>query len=96
MYIGYGARMALSVAIPLGMYADMFPGILSVGFVENILKLTPQSFLGTLATTCVQGALLNCIVLVFMTAVQSVQRAFCTPPEEPHGFAVIMPVASQD
>lgn len=91
LYIGYGGRMVLSVLFPIGMGVDMFPGMLSVSFVRNVLQLTPESFLGTLATTCVQGTLLNLILVVFMSVVQAFQRAFLRPPEEPRGFAVLMP-----
>ena len=97
LYIGYGARMALSIAFPIGVRADLFPGLISVGFVENVLKLEPQSFAGTFATTCVQGAILNTILVIFMAVVQGLQRLFCeSPPREVRGFAVIMPGSQAD
>ena len=35
LYIGYITRMALSVAFPLGMFLDMFPGLVSIAIVER-------------------------------------------------------------
>ena len=97
LYIGYGARMALSIAFPVGVRADLLPGMMSVGFVENVLKLEPASFAGTFVTTCVQGAILNTILFMFMCVVQALQRLVCEPPpQETRGFAVIMPGSQPD
>ena len=94
LYIEYGCRMTLSIAYPVVIAADLFPGVLSVGFVENLLTLNPKSFAGTFLTTCVQGAFLNTLLVVFLFVVQVTQRTFCKPPEEPRGFAVILPSAN--
>ena len=91
LYIGYGVRLGLSALFPLGMGVDMMPGMLSVNVVEGVLG-NARDFAGTLATTVVQGTLLNVILFFFMAAVYAVQRAFMRPPAAPPGFEVVMPV----
>jgi hypothetical protein len=89
--------MVLSIAFPIGVRADLLPGMMSVGFVETVLKMEPRSFAGTFATTCVQGAILNVILVMFMGIVQALQRGLCKPPpQETRGFAVIMPGSQPD
>lgn len=90
LYIGYGTRLLLSVAFPLGVGADMMPGMLSIGIVRG-MGLEPHGFEGTLATTVVQGTLLNLLLAFFMAGVYGVQKAFMAPPPAPKGFDVIMP-----
>src|SRR5688500_12202871 len=68
LYVGYGVRLALSVAFPIRMGVDLMPGLLSVRLVEES-GLAPRSFAGTFATTIVQGALLNVLLALFMTLV---------------------------
>ena len=34
MYIGYAGRVLLSLAFPIGMFADMWPGVFSIAAVE--------------------------------------------------------------
>jgi hypothetical protein len=100
-YIGYGARLLLSLAFPLALVAppisvviftDVMPGVLSFNAVKA-LGVKPESFPGTLLTTMVQGALLNAIVIVFMLLVYAVQRTTMKPPPErsPRGFDVVLP-----
>ena len=84
-------RLGLSVLFPLGMGADLFPGMLAVETVKSYLGLDPHSFEGTLATTVVQGTFLNVILAVFMYQVYWFQRLFMKPPEAPQGFEVVMP-----
>jgi hypothetical protein len=91
LHIGYGVRVGLSIAFPIGMGADMMPGLLSVGFVERMLG-NARDFTGTLATTIVQGTLLNIILLLFMAIVYAVQKTFMRAPEAAPGFEVVMPV----
>ena len=101
LYIGYGVRLGLSIAFPLGMGADVLPGILSVRVVEE-LGLDTRSFAGTLATTIVQGTLLNALIFLFMAAAYAIQRATMKPPPGPEvmrGFEVVvpaLPVAAND
>ena len=92
LYIGYGVRLALSLAFPIGMGADLFPGLLSVSLVEKS-GLRPYSFEGTLATTVVQGAILNVLVFLFMLLVYGIQRLTMKPPPvtAPRGFDVVLP-----
>ncbi len=91
LYIGYGLRLGISIVYPIGMGADMLPGMLSVGLVEN-LGLPTRQFAGTLAVTIVQGAILNVVLSVFMLAVYHVMRATMKPPPERarKGFEVVL------
>src|SRR5688500_18745775 len=99
LYIGYGLRLVLSMMFPLVVagfgwglfFPDIWPGLLSLGIVNN-LGLNTNSFEGTLLTTIVQGTLLNIIIFVIMGFVYAFQRLFMTPPPEfrPHGFEVVM------
>jgi len=111
-YIGYGARLVLSMLMPLGMpgigmpgfsippmfilmFPDIWPGFISLRVVDAI-GLEPESFAGTLATTIVQGALLNLIIFFFMLIVYGVQRPFLKlPPDHaPRGFDVVLEPAT--
>lgn len=89
LYIGYGARLAASLLFPVGMGLDMLPGMLSVSITRAVLG-NPHSFAGTLATTVVQGTLLNLLLCAFMGCVYAVQKMFMQPPAAPQGFDVVM------
>jgi hypothetical protein len=97
LYIGYGTRLALSVAAiaPYALITDIVPGMISLGFVGNVLKIDTKSFTGTLLTTIVQGTLLNLLIGVFMLLVYAAQCLFCKrpPDQQPRGFEVL-PVAA--
>src|SRR4051812_40166526 len=54
LYIGYAVRMGMSLAFPIGVGADIMPGIVSVRCVES-LELNVRSFTGTFLITLVQG-----------------------------------------
>ena len=104
LYIGYGLRLAASCLMPIGfidgggslagvlMLPDILPGILSVGLVQNVLRIEEHSFIGTLLITIVQGTLLNLIVFFLMLAIWGAQRLFLKlPPESaPRGFDVLL------
>jgi hypothetical protein len=100
LYIGYGLRLILSIAMPLGalpllFFADVIPGLISINIVKST-GVRPESFHGTLLTTIVQGALLNAIVFGVMLVIYWFQRLFMTPPptsERLHGFEVVMPAS---
>ena len=92
LHVGYGVRVGLSILFPLGMGLDMMPGMLSVGIVEGVMG-NGRDFAGTLATTVVQGTLLNVILFLFMSIVYAIQRAFMRAPEALQGFEVVMPAA---
>jgi hypothetical protein len=85
------------------LFADLWPGLLSIWVVEDGLGVSPRTFTGTLLTTIVQGALLNVVIFVIMSVLYALQRMFMTPPPQfrPHGFDVVMtsaapvPVVSQ-
>ena len=92
LYIGYATRLALSLAFPVGAAADLLPGMVSLNIVQSV-GFEPSTFEGTLATTIVQGSLLNAILILFMSCVYVVQKLFMTPPAAPAGFEVILPAA---
>ena len=92
LYIGYGARMAATIVIPVGAGMDLLPGMLSINIVQQGFGLDPHTFGGTLLTTIVQGTFLNIILVLFMAMVYAVQRATMRPPEAVQGFEVVMPV----
>jgi hypothetical protein len=75
LYIGYGARLAISVLFPIAFILDMWPGMLSVAIAGAIVG-DPETFAGTLIATLVQGTLLNCIVGIFMLIVYGLCHAF--------------------
>jgi TRAP-type mannitol/chloroaromatic compound transport system permease large subunit len=80
--IGYGTRVGMSIIYPVGVVADIAPGIISLVIVESIIQ-GRASFAFSFATTVVQGVFLNCILGVYMLIVYGVQRAFCRrPPRE--------------
>jgi hypothetical protein len=78
------------------MFADLWPGLVSLKIVQDGLGIDPRAFTGTLLTTIVQGALLNVIVFIVMAVVYAFQRMFMTTPPEysPKGFDVVMPTAA--
>jgi len=73
LYIGYGLRVICSVAFPLGMVLDLFPGLLSVSIAESLFLTARHAFAATLVTTLIQGAFLNIILGVFMLIVYGLQ-----------------------
>lgn len=77
-------RLLLSIAYPVGIAVDLFPGIVSVTVVEKGLGIPGSSFVGTLLITLIQGTILNCLVLIFMLVTYGIQRLiFTMPPPEP-------------
>jgi hypothetical protein len=96
LFIGYGARLMSSICYPVGMFADLIPGIISVRLVEDLARLVgfnwpssgrslsnavTGSFVGTFAITLIQGTFVNILLGMFMLSVYGVQRAFCRLPE---------------
>ena len=83
LYIGYGGRLLISIAFPIGMFVDLWPGVISMELVQS-LGLETRAFLGTLLITLVQGGILNVILMLFMGLVQGFQRLFLKPPPPTH------------
>ncbi len=79
LLIGYGTRVAISLALPIGLYVDRFPGMVSTLLVEHFLG-DPETFAGSLAATLLQGALLNVLLLLFMTTIYLVQAVYLRKP----------------
>jgi hypothetical protein len=77
--IGYGARIVISVVFPIGLAADLYPGMLSLMVTEELFG-NSKGFARTYATTLVQGVLLNTILSGFMGVVYGFQRAILKQP----------------
>ena len=75
LYIGYGARLVISIAFPVAFILDLWPGVLSVTVAEALVG-DETSFAGTLIATLVQGTLLNCVIALFMLLVYGTCRLF--------------------
>lgn len=92
LYVGYGARILLSLALPIGAGADLYPGLISITIVEALQSLWmvpqggagagPQGFASTLLITLVQGAILNLLVSVLIALVWGIQRATMVPIQQ--------------
>lgn len=76
--VGFGFRVAVSVVFPLGMAADLYPGMVSMELVRR-LDIRPETLGGTFLTTVVQGALLNLILGLFMVPLYGLMRASARP-----------------
>ena len=83
------------------MAADVLPGIFSIGAAENTFKLIGidpagsrlEVFCYTLLTTCIQGAILNLLISIYMLVVYGLIRWFGWGMKQQRGFEVIMPEA---
>lgn len=77
--VGFGIRVLMSLIFPIGMMADMFPGIFAVSLAQLVTfsSPTPNDELngvpGILAATLIQGALLNCFVWLTVLLADGIQ-----------------------
>ena len=90
MQIGFGLRILASiVVVPVGIMADMLPGLLATQFGESLSQFTgfpPDGFVVTFWQTLIQGSILNAEVLLVVAAAWIFQIAFLTwRPRSPHG-----------
>jgi hypothetical protein len=83
LYAGYGTRVGISLALPLAVAVDMWPGILSISIVGG-MGMDESSFAGTFCATMIQGTLINIIVLILMGGVYGGCRIFGRAPAEGH------------
>ena len=77
LYIGYGTRIGVSLLFPLGMFLDMFPGLISTAVAEQ-LGFNDNLFIFTLVATLVQGTILNVLLSIYMLIVYSLCRTWGT------------------
>jgi len=84
LYTGYGVRMALSMAFPLAIFVDIWPGIVTMAVAEQ-MGFRQQGFASALVHTVIQGALMNFIVGAFMVVVYLGLRQF-VPPRRTRGI----------
>ena len=78
--ITYGTRIAISLIIPLGFFADIWCGIIAIELTNVSLKtigLDPinMEFTPTLVTTLIQGCLLNLVLAGYGLIVYAFCRA---------------------
>lgn len=77
--IGFGTRIFLSIAFPIGMYPDILCGTISILLVAGDYRrvaFASQVFL----ITIVQGLILNIVLSIYMLVVWCVQRLFMKRP----------------
>ena len=100
--IGYFTRLGLSALFPLAMAADFVPGLLSMRMARNTFETVGISSAGspsaiffcTLLTTCIQGAILNFLISIYMLVVYGLVRpSGAGRKQQERGFEVIMPEA---
>ncbi len=77
LYIGYGTRIGVSLLFPLGMFLDMFPGLISTAVAEQ-LGFNDNLFIFTLVATLVQGTILNVLLSIYMLLGYSLFRTWGT------------------
>ena len=80
LYIGYGARIFISIFVPIGAFTDLYPGLISLMIVADGLNIRAENFMGTLLTTLLQGTFLNIILVLFMSIIWVIQASFMTAP----------------
>ena len=85
--IGYGTRLLMSLAFPLGLGLDLICGLMSVGLVQSLWPELVEHpggaadleghvrFVGALLITLVQGVVLNVALLGYMTIVLGIIMA---------------------
>ena len=76
--ITYGTRIAISLIFPIGGYLDLICGIFSIGIVGSLVGQSlangdAMSFFTSLATTLVQGCMLNLVLGVYALIIHGVQ-----------------------
>ncbi len=75
LYAGYGLRVFITVAFPVGLYADLVCGLLTSAILDAVLGHAPNDrFFITLVWTLLQGVVLNLILLIVMLLVYAAQR----------------------
>ena len=76
--IGYGTRIVISIAFPVGMGIDLYVGVISTRITEVLLQTemveglkrgVSVGFLPVYINTIAQGVLLNFILLVYMSVI---------------------------
>lgn len=82
MVTGFGIRVLISILLPVGCAADMFPGMISVSLVSGVFLMGNaepyqlQSFPAVFFTTVLQGALLNVLVWMLVLLIASILLVF--------------------
>lgn len=84
---GYVTRIAITIAFPVGMYVDLWFGMIAVSFVDALPFRDPEGFAGTLLTTLVEGAIMNVALCMYMLVVLSILMIFMEP-DPPSGYCV--------
>ncbi len=89
--IGYGIRLAACIVPGAAMAVDMFPGMLALMAGETLEREVGfGKFASTLASTLVQGTLINILILLAVTFVWLLQKMFMEwkpPTHDPQACA---------
>lgn len=77
--IGYGTRIAISILFPVGLFLDMYVGMLSIQTTRLLLSIDIGqgqvdlvNFIGFYATTLIQGIYLNIVLACYMLLVHGI------------------------
>ena len=83
--IGFSTRIAISIIFPVGVYVDVFCGMLSIYVVMGDIDNNAASWQVYLITL-VQGTVLNIVLMLYMLLVWGVQKLFLKPPPSMDGL----------
>ncbi len=81
-YIGFAARMVISLIFPMGMLVDVWTGAVSAAVGEIVFHKDPTGFAATLVITLMQGVWLTMLLGAFMALVYAWQRSGATDPPD--------------
>ena len=85
--IAYGIRLTIAVIFPIGMAADLIPGMASVNLINANINRN-SGFAETLAITMVQGTLLHVMIALFALVVYPFVR-FSKKKPSPQGLCTV-------
>lgn len=91
--VGFGLRLLISLLFPVGMFFDLWLGMVSVSTCERLLGRgpdpvnvnsgPPEDFAAFFVTTIIQGLLINAVLVAFMLVVYGAKRMFSRPQPMP-------------
>lgn len=87
--IGYTVRLAISIVFPIGMFLDLFCGLITARLTGIDVAGRAITFYPSLVATVIQGVLLHVMLATFIGLVYLVLSA-APAPRRPRGFDVIM------
>jgi hypothetical protein len=93
--IGYAVRAGVSAVFPIGMFLDLWPGMLSAHITGLAASRYNGTFAQVFATTVIQGILLHGPLICFILLVYAIVPASLQEnDDEPQGHAFeVIPIA---